>query len=183
MFLSQFPQCLKHPGPNPNPSDRELLLASLAGMRQSQGVVADMRGRDRDDSNSPTHPEAVKPGITSFPVLAEVKSDEGSLAYQDWLQTVTGLVGDVSDSASEWWAGVLNVVDRPMAYGVWISSSPIDRLRVEPAVPAELLQGRWVRVNFRVCSMLMTAIPEAIRADIVARKCNSSAPSALTCRG
>ena len=111
-----------------NPSDRELLLASLAGMRQLRGVVADMGRKDRDDSNSPTHPEAVKPGITSFPVLAEFKSDEGSLAYQDWLQTVTGLVGDVSDSASEWWAGVLNVVDR--AYGVWISSSPIDRLRL-----------------------------------------------------
>ena len=129
-----------------NPSDRELLLASLAGMRQSQGVVADMGRKDRDDSNSPTHPEAVKPGITSFPVLAEFKSDEGSLAYQDWLQTVTGLVGDVSDSASEWWAGVLNVVDR--AYGVWISSSPIDRLRVEPTVPAELLQGKWFVSTF-----------------------------------
>ena len=93
------------------------------------------------------------------------------------MQTVTGLVGDVSDSASEWWAAVLNVVDR--AYGVWISSSPIDRLRVEPTVPAELLQGRWVRVNSRVWSMLMTAIPESIRADIAARKCNSSAPAIL----
>ena len=144
-----------------NPSDRELLLASLAGMRQLQGVVADMGRKDRDDSDSPTHPDAVKLGITSFPALAEFKSDEGSLAYQDWLQTVTGLVGDVSDSA----AGVLNAVDR--AYGVWISSSPIDRLRVEPTVPAELLQGRWVRVNFRVCSMLMKAIPEAIQQTLL----------------
>ena len=39
-----------------NPSDRELLLASLAGMRQLQGVVADTGRKDRDDSNSPTHP-------------------------------------------------------------------------------------------------------------------------------
>ena len=31
-----------------NLSLRELLLASLAGMRQLQGVVADMRGKDRD---------------------------------------------------------------------------------------------------------------------------------------
>ena len=114
--------------PRSNPSDRELLLASFAGMRQMQGVVADMRGRDHDDNNSPTHPEAVKPGITSLPALAELKSDEGSLAYRDWLQTVTGLVGDVADSASERRAGVLNVVDR--AYGVWISSSPLSCCRV-----------------------------------------------------
>ena len=46
-------------------------------------------------------------------------------------------------------------------------------------MPAELLQGRWARVNFRICSMLMAAAPESIKADIVARKCNQSAPSIL----
>ena len=56
---------------------------------------------------------------------------------------------------------------------------PIDRLRVESIVPVELLQGKWVRVNFRVCSILMIAIPEDIRAEIVARKCNSSVPAIL----
>ena len=89
-------------------------------MRELQGVVADTREKDRDDSNSPAHHEAVKPGITSFPAVAELKSDEGYAASQDWLQTVTGLVGDVSDSASERWAGalgVLNVVGRAYGFG------------------------------------------------------------------
>ena len=49
-----------------NPSDRELLLASLAGMRQLQGVVADMGRKDRDGSNSPTHPEAVSLALQAF---------------------------------------------------------------------------------------------------------------------
>ena len=98
------------------------------------------KGSDRDDSNSPTSPETVKPGITSLPMLAELKSDEGSLLYQDWLVVIGGLIGDVSDSAGMWWTKVLEVVD--LAYGSWISSSPIDRLRVEPVVPSELLQGR-----------------------------------------
>ena len=82
---------------------------------------------------------------------------------------IGGLIGDVSDSAG--------CVD--LAYGSWISSSPIDRLRVEPVVPSELLQARWTRVNLRVCSMLMAAIPESIRSDVVARKCNQSAPALL----
>ena len=112
-----------------------------------------------------------------FPVLPEPQSDEGYLLYQDWLVVVSGLVCDVSDSATEWWSRVLTAVDQ--AYKVWISSSPIDRLRVEPNLPADLLQGRWLRVNFRVCSMLMAAIPEGIRADIVACKSNSSAPAIL----
>ena len=106
------------------PSDRDALFA---GMQQLQDVVAKMaKGSDRDDSDSPTSPE-----------LAELKSDEGSLLYQDWLVVIGGLIGDVSDSAGVWWTKVLEVVD--LAYGSWISSSPIDRLRVEPVVPSELL--------------------------------------------
>ena len=34
-----------------NPSDRELLLASLAGMRQLQGVVADMGRKQFPDTS------------------------------------------------------------------------------------------------------------------------------------
>ena len=113
----------------------------------------------------------------AFPCWPSLKSDEGSLLYQDWLVVIGGLIGDVSDSAAVWWSKVLEVVD--MAYGSWISSSPIDRLRVEPLVPSELLQGRWTRVNLRVCSMLMAAIPGSIRSDVVARKCNQPAPALL----
>ena len=131
-----------------NPSDRKLLLASLAGMRQLQCAVAEMAGKDRNDSNSPTHPETVKPGVTSFPVLPEPQSDEGYLLYQDWLVVVSGLVGDVSDSAAEWWSRVLTAVDQ--AYKVWVSSSPIDRLRVEPVVSEDLLQEKWARELARV---------------------------------
>ena len=47
-----------------------------SGQIRPRLVVADMGRKDRDDSNSPTHPEAVKPGITSFPALADFKSDE-----------------------------------------------------------------------------------------------------------
>ena len=160
-----------------NPSDRELLLASLAGMRQLQCVVAEMARKDRDDSNAPTHPETVKPGVTSFPVLPEPQSDEGCLLYQDWLVVVGGLVCDVSDSAAEWWSRVLTAVDH--AYKLWVSSSPIDRLRVEPVVSEDLLQGKWARVNLRVCSMLMAALPTPIRSDVIACKGNLSTPAIL----
>ena len=41
-------------------------------------------------------------------MLGEPKSDQGSLLYQDWLVVIGGLIiGDVSDSASDWWDRVL----------------------------------------------------------------------------
>ena len=63
------------------------------------------------------------------------------------------------------------------AYKVWVSSSPIDRLRVEPVVSEDLLQGKWARVNLRVCSMLMAALPMPIRSDVIACKGNLSTPA------
>ena len=65
------------------------------------------------------------------------------------------------------------------AYKVWVSSSPIDRLRVEPVVSEDLLQRKWARVNLRVCSMLMAALPMPIRSDVIACKGNLSTPAIL----
>ena len=50
------------------PTDRELLIA---GMHQLQDAMSEMQGSraERDGSSSPTNPEAVKPGISSFPAF------------------------------------------------------------------------------------------------------------------
>ena len=107
-------------------------------MHQLQDAMSEMLKGSRAESDggtSPSNPEAVKPGIASFPSLAERTWDEGSLLYQDWLLVISGLVGAASDTAAEWWSKVLKAVDA--AYRVWLSSSPIDRLKVEPVVPDE----------------------------------------------
>ena len=79
-------------------SEKQLFLA---GTQQLQNAVLDMIRRMH------AKPEPVKPGVTSFPVLPEPQSHEEYLLYQDWLVVVSGLVGDVSDSAAEWWSSVL----------------------------------------------------------------------------
>ena len=158
-------------------TERELLIAGMQQLQDAMSEIIKGSRADRDGGIAPTNPEAVKPGIASFPSLAERMSDEGSLRYQDWLVVISGLVCDASDTAAKWWSKVLTVLDA--AYRVWLSSSPIDTLKVEPVVPQELLQGRWARVNLRICSMLMAAVPEPIKADIIAHKCTQSAPSIL----
>ena len=72
---------------------------------------------------------------------------------------------------------MLTAVDH--AYKVWVSSSPIDRLRVEPVVSEDLLQGKWARVNLRVRSMLIAALPMPIRSGVIACKGNLSTPAIL----
>ena len=146
--------------------------------QRKANVLQSLQNQPQQSSggNSPT-PEQVKPGTVSLPSLPDAVTEQGTLEYQDWLTHVEGIVEDVSDTAAEWWEGVMQTVDQ--AYARWASASPIDKLRVEPVVPQELLSGRWSRVNARVCGMLLESLSKAMKADIISRKCNKSAPALL----
>ena len=61
----------------------------------------------------------------------------------------------------------------------WVTSSPIERLRVEPDDRPEITEGKWGRVNARACAMLMDALDPVVKADLIARKANHSASHIL----
>ena len=48
--------------------------------------------------------------------------------------------------------------------------SPLERLQHEVKVPAELMVTKWVRVEKRACSLLLQAIPESQKEDIIASR-------------
>ena len=122
-------------------------------------------------------PESVKTGITALPKLAPPDPSGGSLDFQDWLQQVSGLMSDFSDSSQVWWSAVVQVSKD--AYDRWVTASPIERLQVEPDDKTELIEGKWGRVNARACSMLLEALDPAVKSDIIARKANQAAPKIL----
>ena len=122
-------------------------------------------------------PESVKTGITALPKLAPPDPSGGSLDFQDWLQQISGLMSDFSDSSQVWWSAVVQVSKD--AYDRWVTASPIERLQVEPDDRTELTEGKWGRVNTRACSMLLEALDPAVKSDIIARKANQAAPKIL----
>ena len=61
-------------------------------------------------------------------------------------------------------------VEPSHAYERWVVSSPIERLRIQPDDRPELVEGKWSRVNARACVMLLGALDEAVKADLIARK-------------
>ena len=86
-------------------------------------------------------------------------------------------MGDFSDSSQLWWSGIVQVTKD--AYERWVTSSPIERLRVEPDDRPEITEGKWGRVNARACAMLMDALDPVVKADLIARKANHSASHIL----
>ena len=124
-------------------------------------------------TTSTTTTEVVKPGtmtLMAMPLPSE--GAEAALTYQDWLEISTSVMADISETSSVWWREVMKVVED--TYDRWLMSSPLERLSIEPSETESLASGRWVRVNVRAASMLLTAMGGDLRGDMVARRCTQS---------
>ena len=150
-----------------------VLDALVLGMQQLQTLQANQLNTPKKEDA----PESVKTGIAALPKLAPPDPSGGSLDFQDWLQQISGLMSDFSDSSQVWWSAVVQVSKD--AYDRWVTASPIERLQVEPDDRTELTEGKWGRVNARACSMLLEALDPAVKSDIIARKANQAAPKIL----
>ena len=92
----------------------------MLGMQQLQTLQASQLNTPKKEDA----PESVKTGITALPKLAPPDPSEGSLDFQDWLQQISGLMSDFSDSSQVWWSAVVQVSKD--AYDRWVTASPIE---------------------------------------------------------
>ena len=98
--------------------------------------------------------------------LPKLPNDATALQFGDWLSIIDSLMGDLSYSSSEWWDMVRMAVDD--CYRAWLNASPLERLRMKPQV--DMKTKLWPRTERRALSMLLAAIPEAIRDELVSSR-------------
>lgn len=98
--------------------------------------------------------------------LPKLPNDATALQFGDWLSIIDSLMGDLSYSSSEWWDMVRMAVDD--CYRAWLNASPLERLRMKPQV--DVKTKLWPRTERRALSMLLAAIPEAIRDELVSSR-------------
>ena len=146
--------------------------ALFASMQQIQTMQVQ---QIRDKSAGSHAPEAVKPGTTTLPIWTAPDPSSGSLDFQDWLELVAGLMGDLSDTSHVWWSPVFQASRD--AYERWLKATPLDRIRVEPDDRSELVKGKWSRVNAKACAMILSALDPGVKAEMVARRTTQVAPS------
>ena len=146
-----------------------VLEALAKGMQQLQQLQAQAMAKT---SITPAT-EVVKPGtMTLMTMPSPSEGAEAALTFQDWLEISTSVMADISESSSVWWREVMKVVED--CYDRWLMSSPLERLSIEPVETESLGSSRWVRVNARAASMLLAAMGEDLRGDMVARRCTQS---------
>ena len=132
-----------------------------------------------DNRNADEAPEQRKPGTTTLPSLSAPSGNESAVALQDWLEVIDGPLRDISDSSSWWWDAVKKRACD--SYRIWVASGPYERWAHKPPTAEDLEKGKFSRLSARTAGMLLQAMAETVRAEMVARSITRS-PVALLFR-
>ena len=98
--------------------------------------------------------------------LPRLEESATALEFGDWLSVVDSYMGDLSYSSGIWWKMIRSAVDR--CYHDWLQLGPLERLRVKPQLDSQA--HSWPRTERRALAMLLQAVPEHIRAEVVSAR-------------
>ena len=96
------------------------------------------------------------------------------MEFGDWIAVITPLMSDLNSTSASWCS--LTIAQR--YYELWRVATPLEhlRLKVETHPEAEKLP----RTEQRAVTMLLAAVPEQIRRDVVATRKMSSVEIVFT---
>ena len=136
----------------------EVMLKILHGMQQMQNKLIEQKSSGGSD--------------VEMPKLPEYKPDTAAIDIGDWLCLLEPVVGDLSDTAYQWWTKLMEAAR--LWYQRYTAAVPLKRLEMSPVAPLDLCEGKWRRLERRVVSLLLGAIPEACKEEMVAVKAMTS---------
>ena len=118
----------------------------------------------------PVKPEEPSRHITELPSLAEPKQrSQGAVLAGDWLAAVAPLMRQLSSGAQTWWAQ--NVKEAEEHYERWLQATPQQRLQVKASALVKSFEtGKFCLVEQRGVQLLLKAVPEAFRTDLIATR-------------
>ena len=90
------------------------------------------------------------------------------LILGDWLEVVKPLMMDLSPQASRWW--VLVVEESYKYYNEWRRATPMERLRISPESVVVKMDPTLHRTEQRGISLLLKAIPSAVKETVIAER-------------
>ena len=111
--------------------------------------------------------EQVRPGTTTLATLVE-PGETAPIDYADWLTTIEPAMQDLSDASYVWWDHIMKVSQ--MWYQDYVKLRPLQRSTFEATPDEELKKKKWVRVERRAVTMMMGAVPQSIKDELVATK-------------
>ena len=129
----------------------------VQGMRQLQQMQ--MNRRD------PTEAEAVK-GSVELQKMPE--PGDAAVEFNDWMYVTEQMLGALTDNASAWFSQCLQCARE--AYSRYQEASALERLSISPILSDSLKDPKWFRLERRVLSLLLAAMPKAVKEDTITHR-------------
>ena len=129
----------------------------VQGMRQLQQMQ--MNRRD------PTEAEAVK-GSVELQKMPE--PGDAAVELNDWMYVTEQMLGALTDNASAWFSQCLQCARE--AYSRYQEASALERLSISPILSDSLKDPKWFRLERRVLSLLLAAMPKAVKEDTITHR-------------
>ena len=158
-------------GPTSSTTPEGNLLATLA--RSIETLLQQQQQGGKSD-----RPETVKPGITDLPSLPEYQPTTGSIDLLNWLTHIQPIMQDLSDTSYAWWEATLQ--DALTWYTQYSAASPLEGLQLKPTSSQALSRPEWARVERRATAMMLSAVPQPVREEVIAM--GSVTSLALLCK-
>ena len=153
----------EHRRPSPEDQRLQIMTLMLKGMQDLQQKM-----NEKDSGGSDGGVEVVRNGIQDLPSLAEWEPTDAPLKMGDWLALLEPIMADLSTTSDMWWRTM--VEEMTNWYQTHIKMPPLARASHEPVTPDVLMKKQWQRLERRVASLLLRAIPEQQREELVASK-------------
>ena len=131
---------------------------------------SDPRGEKPDRERSPQ--EALRTSNPELPKLPEQGQKNSSVDASDWLVEIRPVISDISTRAGRWWTATMDSTMN--VYQEWLAADPLTRLRLQPPQPVRdpsLGNPQIIeRLEQRVTTILLPALPIELRRDLVANR-------------
>ena len=149
-----------------NESFAERSLGFMALMMESMKEMQKKMLEPREEAGMVRGVEVVRTGVMELPALQQCNPAQGPLQLGDWLLMIEPVAADMSTTSQEWWSEMTKAVET--WYQQHMSTNPLDRISHEVKPPPQLVQDRWQRLERRMSTMLLQAVPEGVRDELVA---------------
>ncbi|CAE7447103.1 RE1, partial [Symbiodinium sp. CCMP2456] len=107
-------------------------------------------------------------------ILYQEADEQAAINVGDWLHGLAGPMGDLTDGSSKWWAEVMMSLDRLNQDYMSVPTVRKVQLRAEDYATAELRDSKWLRLDKRAASMLLQAVPESLKNELMASRLSTT---------
>ena len=142
----------------------EFMMIMMETMKDLQKKVSE----SKEESGMVRGVEIVRTGVPDLPILQPWTPSQGPLQLGDWLLTVEPIAADLSATSEKWCA--LMVKSAEDWYQRHMAMSPLDRVQHDVRPPQEVNLEKWSRLERRMASLLLQAVPEVVKEELISAR-------------